>query len=122
MSRDLVQARDASDTKRAASPAAGGASIADRPDRSCQDPFACQLRLEPLGEVVADPRSGRHLLHRCLLDAPDGSEPLEQRLLTPGPDARDVVELAAQRLLATHITVIGDGEPMRLVPDALHEV
>src|SRR5919106_1967994 len=107
----------AADTKHAAS-TSGGA----REYSLGQHALSGQVSLDPLGEGAADPRRGGNIVGRGLADATDAAEPLEQRLLPARTDTLDLVELAAQRLAAAHLAVVGDREPMRLVADALHEV
>ena len=80
------------------------------------------MALEVLGEIAADAGRRRSLLDGCLADAPHRAESLEKRLLAPGTDAGDVIELTAERPLAADVSVIGDREPLRIVADALDEL
>ena len=47
---------------------------------------------------------------------------VEQSLLVRCADARDIVERRAQRPLTSGLAVVGDGEAVRFVPDALQQV
>src|SRR6266542_1283125 len=56
------------------------------------------------------------------LDSAHRAEALDERLLAFGADARDRVEARADHAFLADELVVGDGEAMRLVADALDEV
>ena len=62
------------------------------------------------------------LLDARLADAGDRAEVAAQRLAPLRPDADDVVENGDEVALAAQLAVVGDGEAVRLVADALDEV
>src|SRR5256712_12897994 len=78
--------------------------------------------LDPLRERRPHPGDLRELVQGGLTDAADAPEAAQQGALARRTDAVDVVEHAADGALRAHGLVIGDGEPMRLVADALDEV
>ena len=55
-------------------------------------------------------------------DAPQRAELAQQRPLALRADARDGVQRRLHAGLGAHLAVVGDGEAVRLVADALHEV
>ena len=62
---------------------------------------------------------GGQLLDRRRLDLRDRAEVIPERLAPLRSDARDMVEQGDEVALAAQLAVIGDGETVRLVADAL---
>ena len=62
------------------------------------------------------------IIQRRLLDTGDRSEPAHQHPLPLGADSGDQVEGRLQATLAAQVPVIGDGEPVGLVADPLHQI
>src|SRR5438552_6418685 len=78
--------------------------------------------LDPPRERRPHPGDLRGLVQGGLTDAADAPEAAQQGALARRTDAVDVVEHAADGPLRTNVLVIGHGEAMRLVADALDEV
>src|SRR5207248_7172039 len=81
-----------------------------------------EVRLDLRCERDADARNGGDLLDGRVLDPLDRAEHAQEGRPAARADARQVVELRADRRLAPEVAVIGDREPVGLVPDPLDEI
>ena len=71
--------------------------------------------------VTVHAGDGRQVFHRGLPNALDGAEPAQQHPAALRPDPLDLVHHGGDALLRPALAMVGDGEPVRLVPRALHQ-
>ena len=74
------------------------------------------------GDPARQPRHGFEFLQGGCEKGLRGSEVLEDLLFSGGTDAGQPVEDGAGHLRAAELTVVGQGEAVRFVPDALEKV
>src|SRR3984957_8957035 len=84
--------------------------------------IGAQGRCDRSGELGADAGHGPDLLHARGAQLSHRAEVLEQRGAPGRAEPRHVVERAGRGRLAPLLPVVGDGEPVRLVPDPLQQV
>ena len=80
------------------------------------------LVVHGLADGVGEPGEGQQLVHRGLLDRFDPAQLLDQALAAGVAQALDPVEDAGGHALAPKLAVVGDGEAVGLVPQALQHV
>src|SRR5206468_11202862 len=64
---------------------------------------------------------GGEVGYRCFADGVDGPELLQKRTLALWPDARNLVQRRAESSTPAACSVIGDGEAMSFIPNALQQ-
>src|SRR5437588_3290989 len=81
-----------------------------------------ELGVQRVGHLLGQPGDRLQVLEAGLLHGRDAAQVLQQALLPSGPEAGDVVDGALGHALAAELAVIGDGEAVGLIADALQEV
>src|ERR1700720_2703280 len=81
-----------------------------------------EVRIYPPRRFPADARSRLEVGETCHLHPPGRTEMVQQRALAGRADCGDLIQLALPDVLRTARAVRCDGEPMRLVAQALEEI